>query len=318
MSSSIEKMTFDSILGKIVSSPVNLLEIKARLEEKPYRATDTGIHPKILADWNRKDLLMVKPEPNKMHRFSLTEFVWVKLIEKMREYNFPLPVIKAFKEDLLKSSFSEQTNEITPSFLFDIMKDMDGVKEDPQKFKKFLEETDLGAFAEELLPKEILSGNMLELFILHSLFLQTPFSFFIDHNGKGIIFNPLMLQDGVYDKQDISDLFSKSFVSISLTEVLSEVLVLTDVEILHGQLMLISDTEANVLQALREDEVLSVLVRFDKENQMDLMKIKKLQKVEREARIMELMLNDGYQDIKMITQHGKIVYCENTRKVKLK
>ena len=151
-----------------------------------------------------------------------------------------------------------------------------------------------------------------------SLFLQTPISFFIDHNGKGIIFNPLMLSDGVYNEEDISGLFSKSFVSISLSEILSEVLVLSELDILNGQLMIISDEEANVLQALREDELSSVVIRFDKDNQMDLMEVKKLQKPEREARLMDMMLKDGYQDITVKTQHGKVVYCENTRKVKLK
>ena len=118
-------MTFNAILSRIVSSSVDLLEVKARLDEKPYRVVDTGIHPKILADWNRKDLLMVKPEPNKMHRFSLTEFVWVKFIEKMREYNFPLPIIKAFREDFFSGSFDTHIAEVNPSFLFDVMKDMD-------------------------------------------------------------------------------------------------------------------------------------------------------------------------------------------------
>jgi hypothetical protein len=107
-------------------------------------------------------------------------------------------------------------------------------------------------------------------------------------------------------------------VSISLTKILSDVLVLSDLDILHGNLMLLSDAEANVLQALREDDLSSVLIRYDKDNQMDLLEVKKLQKTEREARLMDLMLKDGYQDITVKTQHGKVVYCENTRKVKLK
>jgi len=318
MDSSINSMTFNSILSRIVSSSVDLLEVKARLDEKPYRVVDTGIHPKILADWNRKDLLMFKPEPNKMHRFSLTEFVWVKFIEKMREYNFPLPIIKAFREDFFNGSFDTHIAEVNPSFLFDVMKDMDGIKENPEKFKEFFEKVDLKTFIDSTLPKGVLSGNLLELFIMLSLFLKTPISFFIDHNGKGIIFNPLMLSDGVYDEEDISGLLSKSFVSISLSEILSEVLVLSELDILNGQLMIISDEEANVLQALREDDLSSVVIRFDKDNQMDLMEVKKLQKPEREARLMDMMLKDGYQDITVKTQHGKVVYCENTQKVKLK
>jgi DNA-binding transcriptional MerR regulator len=318
MNNSIEQMTFDSLLTSIMSSKVDFMEVRARLEEKPHKVIDTGIHPKILADWNRHGLLMVKPEPNKMHRFSLTEFVWVKFIEKMRAHNFPIPTIKAFKDTLIGTSLVEQVGEITPSFLFDNMKGIEGIKEDPEHLKAFLNKVGIDKILESMIPKEVLSGNMLELVIMFSLFLQTPYSFFIDNQGKGILFNPLMLNDGAYDKKEITELFSKSFVSISLTEVLSEVLVLSDLEILNGQLKVINDMEANVLEALREDDLVSIVIRYDKDNQMDLMEVKKLQKAERESRVMDLMLKDGYEDIILKTQHGKIVHCQNTRKVKLK
>lgn len=318
MNDIINDLTFNSILSRIVTTSVNLPELKARLEERPYRAIDTDVHPKILADWNRKGLLMIKPERNKMHRFSVTDFVWVKFIEKMREYNFPISAIRSFKDGMISTAMHDYLDRLTPSILFNMMKDMDGIKEDPQRLKEYLKTIDIKTLMLASMPAGLASGNMLELFIMLALFLQTPISFLLDHEGKGIIFNPLMLEDGLYDNTELSSLFSKSFVSISLTEILSDALVLSKIDILHGQLMIISDQEANVLHALRENDLLSVHVRFDNENQMDLMEVKKLQKADREKRIMELMLKDGYQNIKMVTQHGKIVRCENTRKVKLK
>ena len=78
MNEAIHQITFAALFDRIRESSVDMAEITAKLNEKPYRVVDTGIHAKILADWNRKGLLMVKPEANKMHRFSLTEFVWVK------------------------------------------------------------------------------------------------------------------------------------------------------------------------------------------------------------------------------------------------
>jgi hypothetical protein len=33
---------------------------------------------------------------------------------------------------------------------------------------------------------------------------------------------------------------------------------------------------------------------------------------------LELMLREGYHDITVKTEKGKVVYCENTRKIKLK
>ncbi|MCB9190304.1 MAG: hypothetical protein H6602_01375 [Flavobacteriales bacterium] len=313
----IHNQTFRSMVDQAIRSPVSMLELKARLEEKPYRAVDTGIHPKVMADWNRHELLLVKPEPNKMHRFSITEFVWVKLIEKMRQYGFPLKVIKAFKEDMDSSIVEQVSSEFTTSFFFENLKGMPGM-DDHEKLKRYLAQADPNEMARQFLPQYGLDGNVLELLVVFCLFLKTPFSFFIDHEGKGTYFSPLMLKEGLYSQDDISELFTQSFVSISLSEVLSEVFLLSDIDILHGQLMVLSDMEANVLEALREDDLSSVMIRYDKDNQMDLMEIKKLQKTEREARLMDLMLKGGYQDITVKTQHGKVVYCETTRKVKLK
>jgi len=69
---------------------------------------------------------------------------------------------------------------------------------------------------------------------------------------------------------------------------------------------------------MRENDLDSVVVRYDKENQMDLMEITKIEKPDREIRLLELLLKDGYQDITLKTQQGKLVHCKNTRKVKLK
>ncbi|HAP69431.1 MAG TPA: hypothetical protein DCR04_06855 [Flavobacteriales bacterium] len=312
----IQHLNYNSLIKRALKSGDNMKELKVRLEAKPYRAVETGIPPKVMADWNRHDLLLVKPEKNKMHRFSITEFVWVKLIEKMRQQGLPLKVIKEFKDSLHDDFFEQEAEPVSKSFLKEQLSAMPWV--DSAILNRFLKEKSINDMLTEHLPEGVLDGNVLELLVLLCLYLKTPISFFLYHSGEAIVFNSLMLQDGMYRQEDIEKLFSSSFVSISLTEVLSEVLLLSDVDILHGQLKVLSDMEANVLDALREDEVSSVVIRFDKDSQMDLMEVKKVQKAEREVRLMDLMLKDGYEEITVKTQHGKIVRCENTRKVKLK
>lgn len=312
----IQHLTFESFVKQAASSGVNMKELKARLQQKPYRATDTGIHPKVLADWNRYDLLLTKPERNKMHRFSITDFVWVKLIEKMRQFGFSLKAIKVFKDSMQHDFFEQEGETISKTFLKEQLAKIPDV--DMEILDRYMAEMDTNEVLSDQLTARILDGDMFETLVLLCIALKTPISFFLDHNGEAIVFNPLMLQDGLYDPKDIERLFSSSFVSISLSEILADVLLLSDLEILHGQFMLLSDMEANVLQTLREDELSSVVIRYDKDNQMDLMEVKKLQKTERQSRLMDLMLKDGYQDITVKTQHGKVVYCENIRKIKLK
>ena len=317
MNEAIHQITFAALFDRIRESSVDMAEITAKLNEKPYRVVDTGIHAKILADWNRKGLLMVKPEANKMHRFSLTEFVWVKFIEKMREYNFPLKAIQNFKNSLLDDEVSSLDDAWDESVMFEAILKLEEGK-NPERIKAYLKTPEAKENTKMFMPDAVQQGNLLEAIIVMSLYLKTPISFFIDDEGHGILFNPIMLQDGLYDNKDIERLFSSSFVSISLTEVLAKVLSLSDIDFLYGQLMVISDQEANVLQAMREDDLDSVVVRYDKNHQMDLMEITKIEMPDREIRLLELLLKDGYQDITIKTQQGKVVHCKNTRKVKLK
>jgi DNA-binding transcriptional MerR regulator len=316
MNEQIHISTFQSALNRIKESDVDYNELLSRMEGKPYKAADTGLTPKVLADWSRKDLLMSEPEPNKMHRFSLTEFVWVKLVEELRKYNFPLETIRSFRDDLTGHEGDIVEDLWDNDLMFEMLLKLEGGK-NPEYIRKFVESPEGKTFTKKFLTPDMLGGNILEVIIVMSLFLKTPMTFLLNYKGEGVLFNPIMLQDGAYEEEQIESLFASSFVSISLTEVLANVLVSSDTEFLNGQLMFLSDQEANVLQALREDQLESVRIKFDKDHSMDLMEISKVQRHEREKRLMEILMRDGYQDITLKTQHGKVVFCRNTRKVKL-
>ena len=73
-----------------------------------------------------------------------------------------------------------------------------------------------------------------------------------------------------------------------------------------------------VWEALRAEGVKSIHVRFDNNEEMNLLEVSYEQSVANQTRLLELMLTDGYQDITLKSQNGVIVHCQNTRKIKLK
>ncbi len=317
MNRDIHSVTFKIISKQVLNLCLAFPQLLQHFSDKPFKVIDTDIHPKILADWNRKGLLLVKPEPNKMHRFSLTEFVWVKMIAKMRQFNFPIETIKAFRNEMTQTPQPYIDEIKNDPRTIDLLVGLLG-EDHREKLKIFMvDPKGLDRILPQL-PIPLIGGNLLDLLIVFCILMKSPLSFKIDHLGKGILFNPMLLAEGVYQQDEIAQLMSSSFVSISLTEILAEVLSLAPVDVLNGQLMVITDQEANILTALREDELVSVVIRFDKNNRIDLMEIKKMQKMDPQTRLCEIMLKGGYQNIEIKTQHGKIVHCENTRKIKLK
>ncbi len=315
--SKISDQTIQHLLNQSMKLHSEFPEVLEHFAKKPFKVIHTGIHPKILGDWNQRGLLIEKPAKNKMHRFSLTELVWVKMIEKMREFKIPLKIIKAAREDLIQKPDNQVNSLLTDPRILEAMVGEYG-EEKRESIQTFMNNQEQQQSILGLLSPSVVSGNYLDFLVLTSLLIRTPFSFIIHQDGKGMLLNPIMLSEGAYDSEDTELLLCSSFVAISLTEILAEVLSVAPVEPLQAQLRIITNQEAQVLEALREDDLRSVIIRYDKSNEMDLLEVTKEEKVDKHKRILELMLSTAYQDITIKTAKGNIVFCENTRKVKLK
>ncbi len=291
-------------------------EVTAAMTKKPFRATETGVHPKLMADWNRKGLLIADHEKNKRHDFSLTEFVWIKMIEKMREYNFSLEFIRAFRNEVVAPVPIKVDSVLKSPEMRQAMVNM-FPPEHQEKVGLMFSQPEMVEKLLAAIPQGMVS-NHLDGHIVFALLVKRPISFLIDQNGRGTVFSPVIFEHSDVDHQPFFDMVARSHVSISLTEVLAEVLTIAPIEKVSGKLQFLTDSEALVFKALKEEDVLSVKVKFDDRGEMDLMEVTEGRAVDKGSRLMELILMNGYQNITIKTQKGAIVRCENTRKVKLK
>ena len=72
-----------------------------------------------------------------------------------------------------------------------------------------------------------------------------------------------------------------------------------------------------ILKAIRQDNLKSVIVRFDNKNKINLLEETKVERIDKASRLFEMIMTKGYQDITIKTQNGEIVYCENKQKIML-
>jgi DNA-binding transcriptional MerR regulator len=301
-------------MERVIKEQPEMLEL---FGGQPFKVSDTGVHPKLIADWNRYGLLLKSPEKNRMHRFSLTEFVWVKIIEKMRNYNVLIETIQRFKNE---NVLFERDN-------------IDEIFKDPRFFESMIEKfgeserktlEDFFSMSDNVkkflstLPIDLFNINQLDGMILFCLMIKKPFSIFLNNQGDSFYFSPAFLEYPELDSEELLNVLSGSYVSISLTEVLAECIAVAPLEKVSKQLKLVTESEAIVLEALQKEDIQSLSIRFNKKGEMDLMEITKMELVDKKARLLELILMNGYQDITMKTANGDIILCKNTRKVKLK
>ena len=81
---------------------------------------------------------------------------------------------------------------------------------------------------------------------------------------------------------------------------------------------ILNDAEIEILELIRSKSLLRLVIRFDNENEIDLVEATKKQTIKLEARFIDIILKKEYQSIKIQTQNGKITHIENTIKKKYK
>lgn len=305
-----------SMMPRLISGVVSEMPLLMEtFMNKTFVNSETEIHPRVLTEWGKKGLLISPYEKSRHNRLTVTEFVWIKLVEQMREFNFSYDFILNVKKELvqpvgdmlLEPMFNE---EIRESFLENmnpaarlIFKSIFKSKE---SFKKMLKSVGIDL--------EVITS--LDIILILCLVYQTPFTVNLNKDGVGAVFSPLYLKymdQGKYIQQ-----MQQTHVTLSISEVLARALSIAPIEKVEGQLKLLSEDEGKVLDALESPNLRSVVIRFDDKHTMNLLEVTTEENVDRRTRLLEIIMTNGYQDIEVTTVKGRIVKCRNTKKIKFK
>jgi len=284
-------------------------EIEKGINKRRFTLKDLGVSHRWISYWQENGLMINDFEEGKMRRLNLIEYVWIKLIMRLREFKIPLSVIKKVKvglfaklpvedmikvesqQDLIRQFAKMQEVEIPDGFL---------------KSKEFEDEV-----------KKV-TVNFFELIIFDIIILKNLFSLIITKEGDVIPYKERYRND-YFKHPKISQIMNSSYLSVSITDILVDFMLDNDTEMLCEEIAMITQSEKKVLDAVREGGLKSINVKIDKDNQIDLIEKTKDEKgIKRDTVLTKLIMKDGYQNINIVTQDGKVVSCKNTRKQKLK
>jgi len=284
---------------------VDTLTLEKRIKERVYTIKDLGANYRWLDHWHSKGLLLSSYDKHRWKKFNLIEYVWVKITIKIKEFNMGLNTVARVKEaldfnfkgnDILKnpeSNFSDVISQLAPPGKSQIVKE---IIKNPE-IKKNIKETRF---------------NMLEIIIMDILQFGNCYSIFINPGGD-IIPVKYSYIELFSDIPEFKSLIYGSFVSISITEILRDFIIDKELNI-KNRLALLTEEEVKVLKSIRQDDLKSVIIRFDKNKKINLLEEVKESKVDKAKRLAELIMSKGYQDITLKIQNGDIVYCENKKK----
>ena len=304
------KNKFDTFSKGFDYLDVNEKEPLKLIRESKYRRKDLDIEARTLNHWDKMDLLLKKNVTGAWYTFSLTESFWLKIIQKLRAYNLPLEIIKQLKDYLNGNSTLEENTKIDNSladFLLTI--DESYTRDDIEKYFKSADFLD---FFQKLKP------TYLENILIDLIITRYDLRILINEHGEVNFYNSEINDLDLENQKKLNEFLGKTHLSISLLEILKELVKDLGEDECSEYHNILSKDEAMILKLLKQEDISKVEISFnDKTKKAESIKITKTNSVSNLSKVQDLILRNGYQDISIKTQKGKVVHCTNTTKYKL-
>ena len=280
-----------------------MFEFFENIHEEKYTIGLINLSHRVLTNWEDKNLLLNPKEKKdeKWRKFDLSSIVWLKIIQELRAFNIPLVVIETIKEQICYQ-FDFKNNDEERQFFRDLITMMD---EDDD-----IEEDAFNKAA------EIISLKLIDFLVLEAAGFQTQISLLFKSDGAIMVYRESLHNEFIKNEEYL-DFVRDHHLVISISKIIGEILSIIPENELIDSYQFLTEDEMKILRAIREEKnIKSLEVKIRKKKKVDLIKVGKEEKVDLKSRLMDLIAKNGYHDIKLSTENGNIVRCENVRKTK--
>lgn len=300
----LNKKDIQTARDLLKSSP-NDLDLMMEIKKKRFRLSDLKINPRNAVHWETQGLFLNKKQEGTWQHLDLSESTWILMVQKLREFNFKLELISDLKDNFLNQPIAAATND---------------KKDDIKEVIRLLNKENVdhiinsNAFDEFL---KTLEMNILEAVLMDIIHLRNSYRIIFNLNGGYVLLKEDFLDNPLQDQ--INEYFSKSHFSLSINEIVAELLGKIHLDLAINSYKMISQEEMQVLSILRTENIESVEIQLDKNsNTIEFINYTETIQIDAYQRLCELIMRNGYQDITIKTHKGLISHCENKVKKKIK
>jgi hypothetical protein len=301
-----EKNKLKNVFDAFIEMKTNPIEF---MRNTKFKRSELKLDPRVANHWSDKGLFPNKQETGAWLIFNLSEAFWVKIMVKLRKFNVSLEVIKKIKEDF----FTE------PKIIFK-----------PEEKDFFIQKIKESEMFNELILKDVgdeeiwasilkIKLSDFELMIQSILIQRKPYFIILDNHDKVLLIeesNLLSQTDESY-LDDYYEITKKSHIRISMNEILGDLVrTLGDLKC-SEKIPILTKNEAKIIQLLRGDNISKIEIRYKNNTEPEIIEVTSKNEINEKARLSELIISRGYQNITIKTQNGHAVHCENTIKYKL-
>ncbi len=312
-----EKQTQETI--DFMGVPMNdLVTFFPKITERIVKPSDLGIIATTFFHWNDSGLLEMevsdKSGKSNWAKLNLVEVLWLKIIEVMRNFGFPIKEILVIKNNLFHNVILQ-------------------LREHAEAVIKNMEQK--GYSEKEIAAVKLISQfsiNNQDYFNLHYKVFGTVIGgilseillfkrkiFLIIYQEKGETFLAIegyRFQE--FSKEVINNVKKQPHFIIPVNDVLAEFLTNEKGGKISESFGLISNQEEEILKAIREKKVREIVIKKDQNDKFTITSTARGELTEEKVKLVKrLLCMNEYDDVRIVLRNNKNIYLENRTKRKL-
>jgi len=291
------------------------------LWERRYTLDDVGLSPKNIFDWSKQGLLLDPVKPKARRKYSIVEFIWLKLVIGLREFGVSLNAIRKVRtlllevipfEELLEIYLEESNREQLIASLGE--ENYRKLVEEATEMKKSTDEKEFAEFTEfQKHPEMSFMSTLISYMTIEAVMYKRDFEFLIHSDGE------CMIRESGKQNEDLEAFYLEPYLTFSLSLLLSEFVQQQELipkEEFVGYRWL-SKKELELLNLLKKDNLVSLTVRLGQNKQIKLIEAEENIRIENvSGKITDFVMRNNYQQIVLKTQDGKTTSLRRTTKYK--
>lgn len=280
----------------------------------------TGVTPRNFHSWKENGLIELSTEKEEGERknvkFNLIEFIWVKMIQDMREFGFPYDLIRQVKFALFSDAFSQlkySWHEIESLCVSVLKYDESQINSVRVLFDKTVE-----IFDEILESKTMLEIEKSYIFmaVATSILNQIKSSILILKTDFGFNISVITLEKLPELSIISADLLSKTSFQIPIHGVIADFFNEPKSEKYGEMFGFYNPKEMKVLEAIRKNDYAEIIIKLDKSNELviDIVKDGNITD-EKAAAIRKILGLNEYEEINIKYRNDKNLYFRNKKRL---
>lgn len=280
-----------------------------------FTISEIGITHRWITHWDKQGLIDNRREGVAWRRFSFVEYIWLRIIARLRDFNTPLSSIKQVKKFLFKSFDTEEIKQLAEGFILQIKQ---GIIPIPPNYTNENFEKNI---TKDFTKNKKVFRYFNNLFHIIFCMLLTKKAYCLAITDKGDC-GQLAFEDEATIEASMNtilrDISQFDFTIINLYRILEEFFDNEKIEEdIIEKISLLSDKEKQILELIRKGDFneLSIKLKNDKEYLIGIKRNKSVDTITNE--VSSIINRNKYQKIRLTTQKGKIINAEIIDSIKI-